>query len=148
MEIVSKEQFAALILDEDVAFDERKELVIKEFGITLPDEIQDGEPFLEHVYGIYQLAIEKYKLTEKMMYRKEEKPKEREGTIKEFIIKTIIEEKNLLITGLHKIINEAYPDRYVKQGKNSRTRCRKVIDQLKLENKLEETKDKRIIWKD
>lgn len=144
MELVTKQDLANLILNNDIPFDERKELITQEFHIDLPPDIEDGEPLLNFVYDYYLKMVELYQLKDRSLYKVEKKPTEREGTIKEFIINTIIVKKNLSIGELQKIVDEEY--NYSDVGKTPRTRCRKVIQQLTIQKKITVTSEKQIIW--
>ena len=147
MKIVKKEDLAKLLLDYDVPFDERKSIVTEEFNIPLEDTIEDGEQFLDYVYDIYMKTVEEYELTTKALYRKEKIGKKRTGTIKEFIINIIEKRKVLKVEELHKIVDEEF--HYSDNGKNPRTRCRKVIQQLVVEDKIKVTGEEKLItWKD
>jgi len=144
MELVTKQDLANLILNKDIPFDERKELITQEFHIDLPPDIEDGESILNFVYDYYLKMVELYQLKDRSLYKVEKKPTEREGTIKEFIINTIMVKKNLSIGELQKIVDEEY--KYSDVGKTPRTRCRKVIQQLTLQKKITVTSEKQIIW--
>lgn len=144
MELVSRQDLANLILNKDVPFDERKDLITQEFHIDLPLEIEDGEPLLDYVYSYYLKMVEQYQLKDRTLYKTEKKPTEREGTIKEFIINTIMVKKSLSIKELHEIVDVEY--NYSKIGKNPRTRCRKVIQQLQTQMKILVSSEKQITW--
>jgi len=144
MELVSRQDLANLILNKDVPFDERKDLITQEFHIDLPLEIEDGEPLLDYVYSYYLKMVEQYQLKDRTLYKTEKKPTEREGTIKEFIINTIMVKKSLSIKELHEIVDAEY--NYSKIGKNPRTRCRKVIQQLQTQMKILVSSEKQITW--
>jgi hypothetical protein len=146
MELVTKQDLANLLLNKDIPFDERKELITQEFHIDLPPEIEDGEPLVDFVYDYYLKMVELYQLKDRTLYKVEKKPTERDGTIKEFIINIIMVKKNLSILELHKIVDDEY--KYSEIGKTPRTRCRKVIQQLTLQKKIIVTSEKQIIWQE
>jgi len=146
MELVTKQDIANLILNNDIPFDERKELITQEFHIDLPLDIEDGEPILNFVYDYYLRMVELYQLKDRTLYKTEKKPEEKDGTIKEFIVNTLMVKKNLSISELHKIVDDEYKEKYSEVGKTPRTRCRKVIQQLTIQKKITVTSEKQIIW--
>lgn len=136
MEIVSIDDFRRLLLDSLSSFDERKELVIEEFGIDLPPDLEDGEPFLLFVYDYYIKSINVYNLTEQRIIKKGSKQVERTGTVKEFILEYLEEHKNteLKISDLRSVVDLKFE--YSKKGKNPRTRVRKVLEEVELRGQL------------
>ena len=146
MKIVKKEDLAKLLLDYGTPFDERKSLVTGEFEIDLPDNIEDGEPFLDFVYSIYMRTVEEYELQTKALYRKDKLKVSKKYTKKSFIIDVIQKRGTLVLEELHKIVDSEF--KYSENGKHPRTRCRKVLQQLVVENKVHFNVEKRVItWK-
>lgn len=144
MELVTKQDLGNLILNKEIPFDERKELITQEFHIDLPPDIEDGEALVNFVYDYYLKMVELYQLKDRTLYKTEKKHNEKQGTIKEFIINTIMVKKQLYIGELHKIVDEEYE--YSNVGKTPRTRCRKVVEQLRILNKITVTSEKLITW--
>jgi len=146
MKIVKKEDLAKLLLDYETPFDERKSLVTGEFEIDLPDDIEDGEPFLNFVYDVYMRTIEEYELQTKALYRKDKPKESKKHTKKGFIIDIIQKRSTLTLEELHRIVDSEFD--YSKNGKHPRTRCRKVLQQLVVENKINFNVEEHIIvWK-
>jgi hypothetical protein len=146
MKIVKKEDLAKLLLDYETPFDERKSLVTGEFEINLPDDIEDGEPFLDFVYDVYMRTVEEYELQTKALYIKDNSKKKGQPTKKSFIIDVIQKRETLMLEELHRIVDSEF--KYSESGKNPRTRCRKVLQQLIVENKITYNIEERVIkWK-
>lgn len=146
METVTREDLAKLLLREDLSFEEALLTVKDEFRIPVPPEIETSEALLEHVYNYYIQSIELYQLASKELYKKEKSESEKEGTKKEFIVNYIITKKDLTLKELHDAVDEEFE--YSKIGKSPRTRCRKVIQQLRNQNKIKfYPEEKRIVWK-
>ena len=146
MQIVKKEDLAKLLLDSETPFDERKSLVTGEFEIDLPDDIEDGEPFLDYVYDVYMRTIEEYELQTKALYRRDKQKEGKKHTKKSFIIDVIQKRDTLSLEELHNIVDTEY--KYSEAGKHPRTRCRKVLQQLVVENRIHFNVEERIItWK-
>lgn len=127
MRLVSRQEFAKLLLDEGIPFDDRKNLVINDFGLEIPSDIQSSEALLEYVYDYYLKAMEVLQLEKKKLYVKSEK-KPREGTVKDWIVNYIITKKSLTQAELRKAVDERFE--YSKDGKSPRTRIRKVLMEM------------------
>jgi len=130
MKLVTKEEFARLLLDETIPFDDRKSVVVNDFHIEIPPDLSTSESLLTFVYDYYIKAMEIYQMEKKRVYVKAPK-KERKGTIKEWIINYIVETKELTLEQLKKAVNAEFE--YSKDGKSPRTRIRKVLTQMETE---------------
>jgi hypothetical protein len=130
IKLITKEEFARVLLDYSVSFNDRLTLVREEFQIEIPNTIQDGQVFLDCVYDKYLQLVEEYNLNTKIPYvpRKKENPDENK---KEFIIQMIFDKKSIMYDDLYEIVDKKFE--YWKYGKSPRTRIRKVLQKLEAE---------------
>lgn len=134
MTLVTKEEFAKLLLDDSIPFDDRKNVVLNDFHIEVPSDIVDAQPLLDFVYDYYLKAMDIYQMDKKKTYVKADR-KVKSGTVKEWIVNYIIENKEMTVDQLKKAVDGAWE--YSKDGKSPRTRIRKVLLQMEAEKLIQ-----------
>lgn len=142
IKIVPRERFQELLLDYSIPFEERKNLVIHDWGLELPSNIQDGEEFLDFVYNHYLKVMDDYLIYDNQKFIKT-KNKSSE-TRKDFIANLIQMKGMITYQEIVVAVNEKYG--YAEIGKSPSTRIRNTLKDLILTDKVAIGDNDEIKW--
>lgn len=142
---LTKQDFATLLLDPSATFEERKALVISEFQLTLPEDLEDGDPFIDFVYAEYEKMLKDYELYMDKQVSKKDTSGMQKTSKKQWITDCIQTAKKITLVDLTQAFDDEF--HYFEVGKHPRVRIRKTLKELQLINKITIDQTNTIFWK-
>lgn len=142
IQVVSKEKFESLLLDYSIPFEDRKNLVVHDWGLPLPSSLQDGDEFLNFVYEHYLKVMDDYLIYDNQKFIKQKNKSEE--TRKEFITNIIRTKDIVTYQEIVNQVNEKYG--YAEIGKSPSTRIRNTLKELILTDKIAIGDNDEIKW--
>jgi hypothetical protein len=142
--IIPKEKFANMLLAEGIPFTERKQVVEDEMDLKIPEDLPDGDQFLNYVYNAYLKAMDHYRMG--ALSPKTVRTNKGKASRKDFIVNWIKANAPTTYKQIMDAVNKEFPE-YEQVGKPPRTRINRVLKELSAMNWIHIDADRNILWR-